>query len=172
MRTSSRKWESPTDLAILITLVIVRRANFERRRTYAFCCWGSHSPRCSSVSSVVRRLSNQPRLHPPQEILPLGLGPRQRGRLIPILQRHFLQKQLHRIFRLESLRYQLPNPRRKTLLVLNLPQPRPMIRALMLAKLGRRQPVIRRARVRIAQQSRQRIVPLALRASPSLKCMV
>jgi len=47
-----------------------------------------------------------------------------------------------------------------------------MIRTLVLAIFPRRQPVIRRARVRIAQQRRQRIIPLALRASPSLKCSI
>ena len=117
------------------------------------------------------RTSNQSRLHSPQKILSIRLRLCQHLGLIPKLQRHFLQKQLNRVFRLESLRHQLPDPRGEALLIWY-PQPRQMIPTLMSAKLSRSQPVVCRSGLRIVQHGGQRIVPLALRTRPSLKRVV
>src|ERR1700757_3657077 len=116
--------------------------------------------------------SNQTRLQPPQEVLPICLRPSQRLRVIPILQFDFLQKQLDSILRLEPLRDQLPDAPRKAVLFLHHVKPRQMVRALVLTELRRRQPVIRCARVGLTQQRRQGRIPLALRARPSLKCTI
>ena len=113
-------------------------------------------------------VSNYPRSQPPQEILSLTLRLLQNFRLPSIFQRHFLQHQLHGVLRLETLRNQLPNPRRKSV-VHRRRQTRQMITAFMFAKFRRSQPIVCGLGIHVGQQCRKRIIPLALRARPSLK---
>ena len=112
------------------------------------------------------------------------LRPGQRLRIIPIFQFDFLQKQVDRVFRLEPLRDQLPDAPRKTgknspvlikvtdqalaFMLLHHLESRQMVRALVLAELRRRQPVIRRARRGLTQVPQARVSDwLSARHKPS-----
>src|SRR5579885_1239888 len=114
--------------------------------------------------------SQHPGPHPSQKVLSLQPRLRDSGGLAAILQLHFLHHQLHSIFRFESLRDELADARREALLILlRRSRAQNMLGALMIAELRGRQPVVGRSRVCIAEKSRQRIIPLALRAGPALE---
>lgn len=107
--------------------------------------------------------------HPPQKIFSLAFRLFHHLGLSPILECNLLQHQLHRVLRLESLRDEFSNLRRKSF-VQHRSQSRQMVAALMFFEFRSCKTVVCGLGVRIRQQRRQRIIPLALRTRPSLEC--
>ena len=94
---------------------------------------------------------NQPCTPPTKKVVSLSLRLRENLGLMPVFQLHLLLKKRYRIFRLEALRYQLPNSRGITLRI-ERPESREMVRALVVFEFRRRQAVVRGFRFWIVQQ--------------------